>query len=126
MITGAISSSALTSFVRTLMYSHKTDDPTTDKLDIDITSPQQGVPAYKNITWTDRNRMDNATYRFFVLQFSNNNAYQSGFRAEIEFDGQSFYYDYPNELPNKSTVDMAYVTLSNGRFSIRYSISPSS
>lgn len=63
--------------------------------------------------------MESGQYKFFVHQYSYRNGH-SGFRAEIEFDNQIFYYDYRETLPPKTTVDVAYVTLQNGTFSIQH------
>ena len=63
--------------------------------------------------------MPSGTYRFFVHQYAYRDGH-SGFRAEIEFDGKIYSYDYRYTLPHKSNVEVAYVTLQNGHFSIRH------
>ena len=88
-------------------------------LDVDITNPKQGMPACENITWDDINMMESGQYKFFVHQFSYRDGH-SGFRAEIEFDNQIFYYDYRETLNQGTKVNVAYVTLQNGTFSIQH------
>ena len=89
---------------------------TRGQLDIDIIDPC-GKVAVENITWSDRKTMKDGKYIFFVNQFSG--SAKKGFRAEIEFDGQIFTFDYNNSMRIKENVMVAEVTLKNGIFSIK-------
>jgi len=94
-----------------IYYSNKKNYRTTGELDIDIIHPEKGKPAVENITWTDRNKMQEGTYRFFVHNFSYRGG-KEGFSAEVEFDGQIFTFEYNKELRQSEKVQVAEVTFS--------------
>ena len=86
---------------------------------MDIICPQKGKAAVENITWPDKSKMIPGTYKFYVHCFSQNGG-RSGFKAEIEFDGQIYSFDYPYSLRQGEDVVVAEVTLSKDRvFSIK-------
>lgn len=99
-----------------IYYSHKIDRDTHGQLDVDIISPGRNV-AVENITWADKNTMKNGKYIFFVNQFSG--SVKNGFRAEIEFDGQIYSFDYPHSMRSGENVEVAEVTYLNGKFAIK-------
>ena len=91
--------------------------PARGQLDVDIIYPG-GKIAVENITWADRRTMRSGTYRFFVHQFSG--SAKNGFRAEIEFDGQIYSFDYSMSMRSGERVQVAEVNLdSNGNFTIK-------
>lgn len=90
---------------------------TRGQLDVDIISPS-GKIAVENITWQDRKTMKSGVYAFYVHQYSGSTT--DGFRAEIEFDGQIYSFDYSKPTRNGERIMVAEVTLSNdGKFTIK-------
>lgn len=96
------------------------------QLDIDITHPMEqmaGKPSVENITWADMSRMKPGIYKFFVNQYAARGS--KGFKAEIEFNGEIFAFEYNS--PVSGNVQVADVTLDkNGNFSIKEKLSGSS
>ena len=94
------------------------------QLDVDIIDPN-GKVAVENVTWGDKGRMQPGTYRFFVHQFSG--SVRKGFRAEIEFNGEIYTFDYNKSMRSGENVQVAEVVLSsNGEFTIKEKLSGSS
>lgn len=99
-----------------IFYGDRTDRVTRGQLDVDIIDPN-GKVAVENITWDSRRTMRDGEYQLFVVMFSGN--LEHGFRAEVEFDGQIFSFDYPNRVKYKEKIMVATVTLKDGVFTIK-------
>lgn len=91
--------------------------PTYGQLDVDIITPGRNV-AVENITWANKQTMRAGTYKFFVHQYSG--SVKNGFRAEIEFNGQIYAFDYNKSMRSGERVYVADVTLDvYGNFKIK-------
>lgn len=82
--------------------------PSTGMLDTDIIRPDKDQVAVENIIWVDLNKMPEGDYRLFVHCFSHRGG-RSGFRSEVEFDGQIHFFDYPKDLRQDEEVTVAKV-----------------
>jgi hypothetical protein len=87
------------------------------KLDVDIQCPGVGKPAVENITYASRSKMPDGKYQFLVHNFASRGG-DTGFRAEIEFDGVIHSFNYPQKLRSDQRVQVATVTLKDGAFTI--------
>lgn len=91
---------------------------TRGKLDVDIRYPKDGKAAVENITYPNKDSMQKGKYLFLVHQFANRGG-KNGFRAEIEFDGNVYHFDYQKELRNNESVPVAEVTFDGQNFAIK-------
>ena len=105
-----------------IFFGCKKDYKTGGNLDVDIINPKRGIPAVENITWPDKSKMIPGVYNFFVHTYSGRGG-RGGFRAEIEFDGQIYSYDYNKDTRMNQNVYVAQVTLNkDGSFSIKHDL----
>jgi hypothetical protein len=95
-----------------IYYSHKQSRKTNGWLDVDMINPTEiGI---ENVAW--QNKLHDMEYLFFVRNY--NGGSNSGFKVEIEFNGESFNYHYQN--PSYNDVNIATVTIKNGEISIKH------
>lgn len=99
-----------------IYYGNKIDPVTKGQLDVDIIDPR-GRVAVENITWGNRRTMTDGEYKLFVKMYSGR--LEHGFRAEVEFDGQIFSFDYPSRVNWNERIMVATVTLKDGVFTIK-------
>ena len=93
--------------------------PMTGMLDVDMIRPSKlGV---ENIVWSNLSKMKDGVYKFWIRNFDGGD--NKGFKAEIEFDGETYTYEYNTPVTRtKKDVHVAEVTLDKGRFSIKHLI----
>jgi hypothetical protein len=83
-------------------------------LDVDMIRPAgKGV---ENITWTKKSAMKDGTYTFFNRNYDGGK--NTGFKAEVEFEGELFCYEYSGEA--KGDVQIATVTKKGSEFTIKH------
>ena len=104
-----------------IYYANEYSTYTKGVLDVDIRYPA-GKIAVENITWADRRTMKDGVYKFFVNQFSARGT-NDGFRAEIEFDGQIYSFEYNKPMRTGESIQVAEVTLKDGVFTIKEKLS---
>ncbi len=94
-----------------IWYSNKKrKHPSSGMLDIDIIQPNKKI-AVENITWINKDKMYEGDYEFYVHNYSHRGG-RSGFKAEIEYDGQIYSFEYDKELRNKEKVVVAEIKFS--------------
>lgn len=101
-----------------IYYCSKRDNLTGGELDVDIVAPKRNVPAVENIVWTTKKNMRVGDYDFYVHGF-NNRGGRTGFRAEIEFNGEIRSYDYAHEVRQSQDVKVATVHFDGENFTIK-------
>lgn len=94
------------------------DRSTTGELDVDIRYPRKGEPAVENITWSNKNKMPKGDYKFLVHNYSHRGG-KTGFKAEIEYDGQVFSFEYNKELRFDEKIEVAIVNFDGVNFTIK-------
>ena len=91
--------------------------PMGGQLDVDIIHPN-GRVAVENITWGDSRRMKEGTYTFYVHQYSG--SARHGFRAEIEFNGTIYSFDYGKTMRSGEKIRVAEVRMDQyGNFTLK-------
>ena len=88
--------------------------------DVDfVTAPGTSVPV-ENIVLPDITKLPEGKYTFKIHNWEARSPNMSGFKAEIEFDGQIFEYECERPLKKKEWVTLAEVTLKDGVFTIEH------
>nr|HNI02885.1 hypothetical protein [Chitinophagales bacterium] len=93
------------------------------QLDVDMINPSKlGV---ENIVWDNLSKMRDGVYKLWIRNF--NGGSNKGFKAEIEFNGETYTYEYNSPVIGRGhDIYVAEVTLKNGEFSIKHLIPESS
>ena len=85
-------------------------------IDIDIRVPGENL-AIENIVYKNKDKMQEGTYLLSVNCFAKRNG-KGGFKAQIEALGKIYNFKYNKTLSEKETVDIAKVTLKDGKFTV--------
>jgi len=105
-----------------IYHNDKRSPDTGGNLDVDITQPKEyvgkGKKVVENITYPTLSKMPDGVYKLFVRQYAARSS--KGFKAEIEFNGEIYYYEY--NTPVRGDIQVAEVTLKNGEFSIEHKL----
>ena len=109
---------------RRIYFSSMSDSTSGGRLDVDRTSTKAGVPAVENITFPKRSRLPVGEYQFLVHNYSSRQG-DTGFRAEIEFDGVIHSFNCPRKLKNDEKVAVASVHWDGKEFKLVEKLSSS-
>lgn len=91
--------------------------PMGGQLDVDIIHPNGDV-AVENITWGNSSCMKEGAYIFYVHQYSG--SARHGFRAEIEFNGTIYSFDYDKTMRSGEKIRVAEVRMDQyGNFTLK-------
>lgn len=85
-------------------------------LDIDTRIPGENL-AIESIIYKEKDEMQEGTYLLSVSCFAKRNG-KGGFKAQIEALGKVYNFKYNKTLSEKETVDVAKVTLKDGKFTV--------
>lgn len=103
---------------RRVGWNARVDNLSGAKQDVDyVVAPGTNVPV-ENITFPSLQKMPEGIYTFKIHNWELRQPTKSGFKAEIEFNGEIFEYEHEAPLENKEWVTLAEVTLKDGQFSI--------
>ena len=103
-----------------IYFSNKKDNINKGWLDVDMVRPSSiGI---ENITWQDK--LKDGNYVFFVKNFCG--GANKGFKVEIEFDGNTYNYYYPNSTSYKQDIQIATITVKNSNMEIKHHLQESS
>lgn len=93
--------------------------------DVDYTSnaPDGYIPV-ENITFPSISLLKDGKYICKIHNWQKRYPNNGGGKAEIEFDGQLYQYEYPKPLENKEWLTIAIVTLNKGVWSIEHKVKP--
>lgn len=103
---------------REIYYANKKDLKSGGELDVDIINPEHGKAAVENITFPSLDKLQKGTYLFFVHGYCNRGG-ATGFRAEIEFNGQIHSYNYTKPVRTGDKINVAEVTWDGKNFTIK-------
>jgi putative heme iron utilization protein len=100
-------------------WNNRSDAASGGRQDVDyVEAAPIGYVPVENITFPDIKRLKDGEYQCKIHNWNLRQPTLGGFKAEIEFAGQVFEYEYDKPLGHKEWVDVATITLKNGVFSI--------
>lgn len=101
-------------------WNNRKDLTTGGNQDVDHTSePGKSIPV-ENITFPHLHKMPEGKYTFKIHNWRARHPNTSGFKAEIEFDGNIFNYEYNKAVKHHQWITVAEATLKDGKFTIEH------
>lgn len=105
---------------RRVGWNRRNDHESGGVQDVDHVQPPGSFVPVENIAFPDIRRMPEGKYIFKIHNWRLREPTRSGFKAEIEFGGQTFTYEHSAPMKNKEWVTLAEVTLRKGVFDIKH------
>jgi hypothetical protein len=106
-------------------WNNRNHYPSGGSQDVDyVNAAPEGYIPVENITFPDLAKMPQGDYICKIHNWSLRQPTKGGFRAEIEFGGNLFEYEYTKPLGNKEWVTVAVVSLHKGEFTIKHYLEP--
>jgi hypothetical protein len=107
--------------VQRVGWNNRNDHTSGGVQDVDyVNEAPVGYVPVENITFPSLSRLKDGEYKCKIHNWRLRSPTEGGFKAEIEFEGTVFEYEYVKPLKNKEWVDVATVTLKNGKFNIEH------
>lgn len=99
-----------------IWYNMERNKGTKGYLDVDAfrhtpNSAQASKPAVENIAWPDLKVMHEGTYTFIVHNYAHRGG-RDGFKAQIEYGGEIWEFEYRHNLGSKEQVQIAKINFS--------------
>lgn len=90
--------------------------------DVDYTAePGTNIPV-ENITYPKMSTLKEGKYLFKIHNWESRKNPRSGFKAEIEINGEVYEYEYSEPVGNKEWITVAEATLKSGVFTIDHKL----
>jgi hypothetical protein len=107
-------------------WNHRNHAASGGSQDVDyVKAAPEGYVPVENISFPDIKRMPEGTYVCKIHNWNLRQPTVGGFKAEIEFGGQVFEYEYDKPLKHHEWITVAEVTLKNGEFTIKHHLKES-
>jgi len=108
---------------RRVGWNHRTDQESGATQDVDhVNAPGPTFIPIENISFPKLAGMPEGAYTFKIHNWSKRTPNTEGGKAEIEFGGQVFEYDYPKPMGHHEWLTLATVTLKDGVFTIDHKL----
>jgi hypothetical protein len=90
-----------------IFFGNKQSYASRGHLDVDMNVSGESTTPVENIIYADNLRMKEGEYTLYVNQYTSRNSSETGFDAEIEWNGTTFKFAYPNKMKTGQNVVVA-------------------
>lgn len=101
-------------------WNRRIDSHTGGSQDVDHTAPPGKFVPVENIAFKDIRKMPEGVYTFKIHNWQAREPNKTGFKAEIELNGELYQYERKEPVAHHEWITLAEVTLKNGQFSIQH------